>query len=358
MYDLFDSSYLGNGKTFPIVKLRTNRAVIQRELGRVCSFYRGKPIDVDESHVISQLIKILHVSVRRDAEQTIQACVDRTPEVAKILGLIHPYNNKPIEHVGVFYNDHVRELILLDETATVNPETVKRVWPLLNSIQILTHPFNDINFHLCNGKYPASKSGYAVFSVNVPLLILQYQQWAIDQKKHGHAEIRVTRFVGQVVIPNMVGAHMNIAYINRAMDIYRGKMVPVMKRHHPVSVVDITQHVDETIESQIKILTDNVLDIHNFYSAFPAVSRATWRESITVPDIAPNQNVRWALSLSVLKYIDFMVEYFHVKDPARLRVISSRLIKDINRMNNNKEFKTLAVTAGGNLIANIQTNLH
>lgn len=357
MYDLFDSSYSGSGKTYPIVKLRTNRAVIQRELARVCTFYRGKAIDVDESHVISQLIKILHVSVRRDTNATIQACSDRTPEVAKILGLIHPYNNKPLEQIGVFYNTQVRELIMLDETTTINPANIKKVWPLLNSIQILTHPFNDINFHLCDGNYPASKSGYAVFSVNVPMLILQYQHWVADQIARGQQEIRVNRFVGQLVIPNMLGAHMNIVYINRAMDVYRGRMVPVMKRVHPVSVVDITTHVDEIIEEQVKILRGNVLDIHNFYSSFPAISRDNWRQSITVPDIAPNQNVRWAMSLCVLKYIDFMVEYFRHVEPSALRLISSRLIKDINRMQNNKEFKSLAVMAGGNLITNIQTNL-
>lgn len=357
MYDLFNSTYRGSGKTFPIVKLRTNRAVIQRELARVCSFYRARPSDVDEAHVITQLIKILNVSVRRDNTSTIQACVDRTPEVAKILGLVHPYNNRPIEQRGVFYNDHVREIIILDETTPINVEVLHRQWAVINPIRILTHPFNDINFHLCNGKYPVSKDGYAVFVVNVPLLILQYRYWVKDMVAKERSEIRPARFVGQVIVPNMMGAHMDVAYINRAMDTYRGKLVPVMKRVHPVSIVDITKHVDETIDSQLAILNLEVSDLNNFYTLFPAMMRENWLASIQVPDIAPNQNVRWAMVLSTLHYINFMVDYYHEKEPARLRAISGRIYRSIRSMENNKEFKSITTMAGGAMLNNIKSKV-
>ena len=354
MYDLFNSTYSGSGKTFPIIKLRTNRAVVQRELARVCSFYRAKPTDADESHVITQLIKILNISIKRDNESTIQACVDRVPEVSKILGLVHPYNSRPVERRGEFYNNHVREIIILDESTVVNLPVVKRQWPVINPIRIVTHPFNDINFHLCNGKYPIPKDGYAVFVVNVPLLILQYKFWVLDCIDKGRSEIRPSRFVGQVLIPNMIGAHMDVCYINRAMDVYRGKLVPVMKRAHPVSIVDITQHVDDTIDSQIAILNQQVADINGFYTVFPAMVRENWLASIQVPDIAPNQNVRWAMVLSTLRYINFLVDYYHEKDPNRLRVISNRIIRSIRSMDNNKEFKDVTTMVGGNMLANIR----
>lgn len=354
MYDLFNSSYRGSGKTYPIIKLRTNRAVIQREIARVCAFYRARPVDSDEQHVITQLINVLNVSLKRDDTSTIQACVDRTPEVAKILGLVHPYNNRPTERRGVFYNDRVREIIILDETTPVSPDVIKQQWPVINPIRILTHPFNDINFHLCNGKYPVSKGGFAVFVVNVPLLILQYRYWANNQQKKGLSEIRPSRYVGQCIIPNMLSAHMDVSYINRAMDTYKGRMVPVMARCHPVSVVDITRHVDESIESQLKILDLEVLDIHNFYSSFPAIMRANWLATIQVPDIAPNQNVRWAMVLSVLTYVNFMVDYYYVKDPNKLRIFNNRIFRSIQSMSNNKEFKEITTMVGGDMLANIK----
>lgn len=354
MYDLFNSNYRGSGKTYPIIKLRTNRAVIQREIARVCSFYRARPVSSKEDHVIAKLINVLNVSVKRGDMETIQACIDRTPQVAKILGFVHPYNNRPLEMRGEFYNDHTREIIILDESTPINLEVVKRQWPVINPIKILTHPFNDINFHLCNGKYPVSKDGFAVLVVNVPLLILQYRYWVNDQLSKGLSEIRPSRYVGQCLVPNMMSAHMDIAYINRAMDTYRGKLVPVMKRCHPVSIVDITNHVDESIDSQVKILNIEVLDIHNFYSSFPALVRENWLASIQVPDIAPNQNVRWAMVLSVLRYIDFMVDYYYEKDPNKLRVINNRIFRSIQIMSNNKEFKEVTTMTAGLLLSNIK----
>ena len=150
---------------------------------------------------------------------------------------------------------------------------------------------------------------------------------------------------------------MDVTYINRAMDTYYGKLSPVMRRVHPVSIVDITQHVDESIDEQVKILTENVIDINNLYTSFPAIVRDNWLVSMDVPDIPPNQNVRWAMALSVLVYINFLVDYYSEKDPNRLRMVSNRIRRSILSMENNKEFKSVTVTTGGMLLSNLKAKL-
>ena len=58
----------------------------------------------------------------------------------------------------------------------------------------------------------------------------------------------------------MMVSHFNVVLINRAMDTYRGRMVPVMKRIHPMSVVDITRNVDDMIDQQVKVLSQGQIN--------------------------------------------------------------------------------------------------
>lgn len=340
MYQILNPAFSGNNHKVSIQNLSPTRAIVSREIHKVVSYYHKQPTLVNPKHILVQLIDKLMISLKRADFSIVDACMDRTPQVAKALGFVHPLNSNAEIFTGQFYNKHINEIIIVDDSEEPDYELIKTRWFMLSAIKIITHPFNDIDMNLCDGKYPSyNTSGTAGFIVNVPMLMLQYKYWI----KRGLAAESSTailsprHFISQLVIPNLLSEHLDICFINRAMTIYRQKPVPLMYKRHPFQMADYTSRVDEIIEQQVEAFRKAPFDTRNFYTLFASLLKESWLLSIKLPDIAPTINTRWALELYSLPYILFMCEVLSNKDVSKLDDIRGRIKRDVKILSNNKE---------------------
>lgn len=356
MYEIFKRQYRGDKKTFQVLAINNLKPNLKRDYGKIAAYYRKQENVVDRSHLIVQLLEYLNLSHKRDEFSIISACVDRAPELAMKLGLIHPYNSKPQSFNGVFYNQNVREVIVLDETTSVDVAFVRRHWFNINSIRIMTHPYSDFSGGLCDGKYPYSNGGVAVMYINLPLLMLIYKFWCHERERQGLHVFKKEIFVYQVVIPNMLFNHVNVALINRAIEVYNGKSVPDYRRLHPVSTSDYSIAIAEVIGLQLKLLEPEMPDVNNFFDMIPsALGGDTWKDAMVIPDIAPTMHTRWAMELSVLPYVSFMLDYYSKsKNPRVLRNITYDMRKDIRAMETNNEIAAISRLGSSNHLQNIK----
>lgn len=346
MYQILNPNNNGHGRSFAIPNLPTSRAVLLREIQRVMSFYHKQPTLVPVDHILVRVINLLTISMKRSDYSVVDACMERTGQVAKVLGLVHPLNANSVVDAGQFYNNHVNEIIIAHDSDEPDYEVVKSSWYTMSAVKILTHPFADINMHLCNGRYPSTGTGgYAVFVIDTPLLMLQYKYWQKRSINAGQVNsISPRHFVSQMVIPNLLIEHLDVCFINRAMRTYRKQATPFMTKVHPIQLANYQPKVDELIDHQVKALNDHPVDIRNTYTLFPAVLKASWLSSIQIPDIVPNMHTRWALELAALPYIDFLVEVVSDRNPQMVRQVSGEIRRDLRRMENNKEFKHVSPT--------------
>lgn len=357
MYELFRKTYTGNSKQFPVSRLNSLRPTLIRDLVKITSYYKKQETSVKDSHLIVKLIDFLNVSHKRDSESIVNACIDRTPQACKVLKLIHAYNPNSETHSGVFYNQRVTEIIVADESSIIDHELIKKDWYNLNTIKIVTHPFDDIDMCLCDGKYPHAKSGYAVMYINVPALILQYKYWCENRLRNGNHILEPKFFVSQIVIPNMLFNHTKIAFVNRAMTMYDGRMVPDFRRRHNVSLGNHTETIDAAIKEQLNAYDQGVTDINNFYTLFPAMLGGYWKDHFQVPYIAPTLNVRWTMDMAVAKYVDFLVRYYNKKAHEKLRPISGQIKANIRILQTTKEIARMVNLGGVDYIGSIKTHL-
>lgn len=341
MYELFNRNFNGTGKFTPINKVSTLKPCLLRDMNKIIAHYKKQQTEVPRSHLIVQLIENLNLRHTKTDDGIINGCLDRASHVCKQLGVVHTSNPNPSPMSGIFYSNHVNEIIIIDEAQIVDVDSVRKQWMNYNPIRIMTHPFNDINMALCDGKYPSSQSGYAVFIINLPLLILQYKYWCLQRVKANIDVFRPGLFVSQLVIPNMLFNHMYISFVNRMIDNYDGKTTPPYKRQHPLSLVDYTTDVDTFIGEQVSILNGpNPVDVHSFYNCFPALLGGKILDLIQVPDIPPTMYTRWALEASSIKYLDFMVRYYKGKGSETMRQFADKILRDIRIMENSREIKT------------------
>lgn len=338
MYQILNPNNRGRGRQVPIQNLSTSRAVILRELQRVTTHYHKQPTLVPVDHILVRIINLLTISMKRSDYGIVDACMDRTPQVAETLGLVHPLNANVTPRTGHFYNNHVNEILIAHDSDEPDYDLLKKSWFSMSALKIITHPYADVNMHLCNGKYPNNGTGgYAVIVIDTPMLMLQFKHWRQRGINHGLVDTLSARhFVSQMVIPNMLIEHLDVCFINRAMRTYRKEASPFRRRVHPTQVVDYTPKVDDIIDQQVDALMSNV-NINDVYDLFPAVLKESWHSSIKIPDIIPNMNTTWALDMAALPYINFLLEVVGNTNPTQIRQVSGQLRRDIRRMQSSRE---------------------
>lgn len=358
MYELFKSHGHKGSAQYAIPKANQVKSLMTREISRVVAHYRKIESEVPRTHLLVKLIEMLNVSYKRDEFSIESACSDNLRSVSALLGLVHAYNPKPHSHTGVFYNNGITELIVANGFNDVPHGWLKKNWHVANTIQIATHPFSDLDYALCNGAYPHNKPGYAVFYINVPALIIQYKYWCMSRLAKGVHVLKPGIFVSQLVIPNMLANHMDLCVVNRAFETYDGLSGSRMRRFHQISLSDHTDMVNEVCVNMKNIWSSaEPVEPAQFYSAFPNVFKDTLKDSFKIPDVVPNTNTRWALELSVLKYIDFMVKYYHKREPSKLRQVSGKIKRDIQTLETNKETQHYMV-GGMNYLRSIKIHLN
>lgn len=359
MYEMFKVDTRRGSANFPIPRIATLRPILTREMIKVISYYRKLEAEVPRTHLIVKLIENLNISIKRDEFSIASAVMDNAQHSAQILGLVHPYNPKPIRHQGVFYNNSISEIIVAQDFSNVDYAWLKRNWQIVNSIHIATHPFSDVDYGMCNGKYTSSKAGLAVFYIDIPTMMIQYKHWCEDRLAKRNNNLKPGIFVSQIVIPNMISNHMDLCLINRAFDMHEGKVVPRMRRQHPVSLGDHTELVDEVCGKMSHLwTTGEPVEPTHFFSMFPSILKDTLKDSFKIPDIAPNINTRWAMELSVMKYVDFMVRFYNQREPNKLRQISSKIRRDIQSLETTKETRQYIGLGGVDYLRSIKTHLN
>lgn len=345
MYQILNPNNKGRGRRVPIQNLSTSRAVILREVQRVTSYYHKQPNLVAVDHILVRVINLLTISMKRNDYGVVDACMDRTPQVAMTLGLVHPLNSDVTGHTGHFYNNHVNEIIIAHDSDEPDYDLLKRSWYSMSAIKIITHPFADMNMHLCDGKYPSNgEGGYAVIIIDTPMLMLQYKYWRQRAMNNGGTvdTLSARHFISQMVIPNMLLEHLDICFINRAMRSYRKQASPFRRKVHPNQIVDFSPKADEVIDQQVAALQDGQVDINDLYTMFPAMLKESWLSSIKLPDVVPNLNTTWALDMATLPYINFLLEVMAVSNPTMIRQVAGELRRDLRRLSTTKEIDNMS----------------
>lgn len=358
MYEMFKVNTKHSGVKYSVPKLVTLRPLITREMIKVVSYYRKLEAEVPRTHLIVKLIENLNVSTKRDEYSIAQAVSENSRHVCQMLGLVHPYNPKPQRFTGVFYNNSTTEMIVAQDFSKVPYHWLKSNWLTVNTIHIATHPFTDVDYGLCNGNYQSGKSGLAVFYIDLPSLMIQYKYWCKDRLANNKPNLKPGVFVAQIVIPNMLRNHMELCLLNRTIDLYHGKLAPRMRIQHPVQISDCTDLIDECCKRMVENWdTGEPLAPHDFYSANPGFLFNSLTDNLVIPDIPPTMNTRWVMEISVVKYIDFMVDLLHKKDKTKLSSVSGKFRRDILTIETGKETQQYLGIGGRDYFRNIKSKL-
>lgn len=309
MYRLFTKPLAGNIGKIDHPSFITLKRNIKTEVNKMVVYYRNSTMTVSTAHLCSLLLKELNVSMKRDLDSFVDGCYDEIERLAKLFNLIHHEVLNPEPRDGLFYTRGIAEYVVADDAYFDHNVAIEK-WDKLTPIKVHYHPFSDVNFPLLSGAYknPIREKGFAVISINIPMLAVQYRGWLNNKDKTGDTFDRLESFILRYPIVNCVYKHTEIALMNRLIKMYNNEPVAKFYRLHPYNVVDLTKMADEITKERIVILRKRKITFDELFSMFYTVYGKDWRHLARVPRVLYVRNTKWVMDLQVLHLLTFWLQ--------------------------------------------------
>lgn len=346
MYNLFTQRFDSNNSIIRPPAFELVRRIYHREIEKIISYYNSRVIPVKSNHLLCRLLLTAGVPFEYDIDRYMEASYARSPYVAKFFNFTSDISYGKL-HNGVFYGEGNDEIIIYNEDY-FNPHEAYLNWKTLTPVKVLEHPISDIGMTLPRGIRTSTATGLCSITVNVPMLLLQYKAFVQSEsmKILNGVEGRLgeAHFVHMYVLPGMLKSHFDIIILNRMKNLFYGAPMSQRLLKLPFAVIDYTSKID-------KILTEINDHIRNHRAAYysdlkviPSIFYNDMQESLLMPDIAPTRQVWWALMLSRLSTIMFLIDIGGEAGKSYNGTFINRLIIDTKRMMQDKVLQSVLPT--------------
>ena len=310
MIDLFSKEFTTRYPVVSIPQLDYVKRGLQHDFHKLQAYYTSTNRRVANQHILARLLESLTVSLRRQPEHYADLVAEVAPGLYTGLGLISPTTRGTVHNIGTFYNRNVVEvLIAADED--FDPVRATEHWQHLEPVKVLRHPYNDVSMALPDGTYPACNANpLAVIAINVPMLAIQYRAWRLSagRVREDGTEPPVHVFIHNYVLVNMVLSHVNIALQNRLIAQYRSEQVAPYFRAHPCAMIDFTERLDDALRLLVPRYRSTRMHNAEALRNMIAIDGPSMLEALKLPTIAPTRNVNWALLVSRLPVMQWLIE--------------------------------------------------
>jgi hypothetical protein len=307
MYTRFNTkSAVNYALVTPASWLNLSREVSQT-VKTFIAYSQRTPSAVSSDHLLVKLIMLMGIPVSLPADRYYYHVLNNYRPVAEALGLgtdrqtpklsitnskMKLYKHAKVE-VGIAYDD-----VLL-------AENIERDWRNLTPVNILSHGSHDISPKLLiNAEYQTMP--YVVYSINVPLLMLQFHAWYKNNLSTMAAGTRhnLMQFVKMYPLSNAVYSHVNLALIE---SVYAAThtTVGVSNSQDKTDVGNFVMNSSKLLRDYSSEAADSILAVPMTYEGIMAnlktLSGNAW-DSFKLPPISPMSQTCWPLSLAALRY--------------------------------------------------------
>lgn len=308
MYSLFNSMPESLSAVTQIAGWSNLRDGLKRNLDAVMLYYRTHSMAVESDHFLVRLLQSIDVPLTLNLERyqdNVQSMSLNLSMALKMTSSIYRGQIFP----GVFYGPDCSE-VLIAVNDDFDAQEAHDNWTQLTPVTMLRHPVTDLGLRLPDGRNNSTDSGLAVIVINIPLLAVMYRAWRYDQfrreEEEGEQQHSTMQFVHMFVLPSMMPSHLDHVLFNRLLALKKGAPIGDVRRPHSFPLVDWRAKLGLFQERILDFLENNARDFRGIMQEVPMVSDKNLDYLMRLPDLAPTQQVMWALSISRLPILDFL----------------------------------------------------
>lgn len=336
MYKLFTQIHEENNSIIKPVMMDYILKVYRKDVQDVVSYRKRSVSTVKSNHLLCRIVHAGSVPMDYEIERFMAAAYARSPYISKHFRLTSPIDFGAL-HSNVFLGPSSREILIYDESY-FNPfdETLK--WQDIQAVKILYLEDSSMSLQLPDGIKHSSCEGIGVFSINIPLLLYQYRCFEKDQVgknviSEESGKLGIPHFVKMYVLPNMLYSKVEFMVLNRFMNLYYGKPMDAQLTNMPISTLsDYREKLDREMKSIVKHVSDSRKMYYSILKNIPCVFQQDMQAFLQMPDMSNTRQVWWALFISRLKIMKFLIDIGGDKAVSSNSFYVSVLKVDIKRL--------------------------
>ena len=334
MYQLFSNVFLGNNSIIRPPEFELVKRTYQKEVLNIVNYYSNNVFYLKNTHLLVRLLNTFAIPVQYELDRFVDVALTRSPYVAKYFNFTSNLSYGKF-HDGVFYGEGNPELLLYIDTY-FNPFEVINNWKDIQAVKVLDHCVSNLSLVLPNGKVNNVEKGLAVIEINIPLLLVQYRCFMMEQAirigNGSEMQLDASHFVIKHVLPNMLYSHVEIVLLNRLVNSYYGAPMGQALKKYPFPIIDYGDKVDAVFSKIIKHIKGHNMSYYSSLKNIPSIFHADGQESLLMPDVARTRQVWWALLLTRFKVMKLMLDIGGDRGRHNNRSYVNKLQVDLKRL--------------------------
>lgn len=310
------------------------------EVRKIVAYFSNRPFFVKSNHLLCRIINTALAPIHYDLLHFYTVTDARAEYVARHFKLTS--SGGPGQFFqGDFYGEGMEEIILYDDELFSLSDVVNN-WKNVQAVKVIDHPISTLNLMVPNGIKHSTEEGRAVISINIAKLMIQYRCFVLEQKRRldagGTSLLGVTHFVAMYVLPNMLYSHTDKVILNRLMNLALGAPMGAATMTYVFPVKRLDNALDKSLLTIVKYLENRSMDYSTYLRNCPAIFAEDQLDALKMPDIGPTRQVWWALQLSRLSVIEFLITHGGQKGINANRSLIGKMKIDISRLMNEHVF--------------------
>lgn len=310
-------------------------------IGYVKGYYRKAPKAVSSPNLIADIIQQFYIDDTVDDNQWSMLVERQSLAIARNFGLGSALFRGKVFDKGITLGPECNELAMAS-FERINYSSTNTPWIELVPVKYLYHTRTDINLPVMSNT--TKGKGHGVITINIPMLLVQYRYWLRAQRARGVEQYEnAYRFVGSIVLPNMLESYLDIAYFNRLARQAQGIKNVKFPTAHPFYLTDLTDKVDRFITYVNDENSRKGIDPESLAWITPALVKDNLFKVMALPREPLSYQNEWIYTLARFPYVKYLILMLK-KNPGYDRAQVNEILIELINARTDSIFNTMGST--------------
>jgi hypothetical protein len=314
MYTLFNTDAKikqTNVATFGLDYVK--RELMGVQVDRYKQYRAMNPGYIKSDHLILKLLAMIDIPFTGDLPDFYLRAGSIVDRIAGQMGLVTSAHHGRVRNHSHFYGKGVNEIVIAVADDTLTPAEIWFGWNKMSAVRILAHPIKGCGIIELDGsnEFKGLPDGAtAVVEINLPLLACQYHLWrmATSMLAPEGTALPSAHFVSQVVIPNMLPSHLDVAVLNTLHALTGAPGYVQVNSDMPFYTTDLYPRLEKGLLELLERFTKATLTYKDILSNTPVFGQDTLMQTVKMPDMAFTNQAIWALTIARLPVIALLLK--------------------------------------------------
>jgi hypothetical protein len=308
MFDIFSRKYEINQKLHISGKHDYVVERFQEAVTRLKYYFRKTVYTVDNDNLLVQIIRQANVNYVGDDRQFYYAVASRVNHIASALRLNTATHRAGSLGKNHFFGKGVAEFVIATSNGYPDGLDVGVYWQDLQPLKVISHPYSDLTLNLRDGSDTVGVKGYAVLTLDIPLLLLQYVKWRQHAEKYFAQQPTIQQFVYQYPLVNLLPSDLDVTYFNRLQNKALGRENIPQKKRFGLALNDVTNYLDAEQAYLLEMIDRVPVNLINLSQGVPLVFAPTLWDFLQLPNVLFTRTNSPFFLLGYLPYLALLTQ--------------------------------------------------